>query len=128
MQFLAQNSNLEKFCSLAWLHCSYTVNITPHICTSGKVLYFLKISPHLEIPLPSKCCRIFQPTHLNKRRPRNLTAWYGLDKISVCTRALYVHTNRLITEAVYARACQSVARRCPQNLAALKLSPHGTAH
>ena len=21
MQFLAQNSDLEKFCSLAWLHC-----------------------------------------------------------------------------------------------------------
>ena len=25
--------------------------------------------------------------------------------ISVCTRAFYAHTNRLIIEAVYARAC-----------------------
>ena len=69
--------------------------------------YFLEISPHLEIPPPSKCCRIFQPTHPNKRCPWNLAAWYGVDNdISMHMRILYVHTNRLITEAVYARACR----------------------
>ena len=53
------------------------------------VPYFLEISPHLEIPPPSKCRRIVQPTHPNKRRPRNLATWYGVDNdICMCTRII----------------------------------------
>ena len=37
--------------------------------------YFLEISPHLEIPPPSKCRCIYLPTRPNKRRPRNFAAW-----------------------------------------------------
>ena len=37
--------------------------------------YLLEISPHLEIPPPSKCRRIYLLTRPNKRRPRNLAAW-----------------------------------------------------
>ena len=32
---------------------------------------------------------------------------WGRQQLYLCARALYVHTNRLITEAVYACACQS---------------------
>ena len=42
---------------------------------SFKLPYFLEISPHLEIRLPSKCHRIYLPTRPNQRRPRNLAAW-----------------------------------------------------
>ena len=59
------------------------------------------------------------------RRPRNVAASIcqfvpinaaleisphgkGSTAISVCARAFYVHTNRLIIEAVYARACRSL--------------------
>ena len=75
--------------------------------------------------------------------PRNLTACFcklipinaaletslhgkGSPAIYVCTRPFYVHTNRLIIEAVYACVCVDLSRRCPQNLAALKLSPYQT--
>ena len=32
----------------------------------------------------------------------------GSTAISICTRTFYVHTTRLILEAVYARACRSL--------------------
>ena len=94
--------------------CTYTV--FPRNLAAPRNSTALKMSLHISA------------THPNKHRPRNLTAWYGIDKISVCACALYVpDTNRLIAEAMYARACQSLARRRPRNLAALELSPHGTA-
>ena len=43
----------------------------------------------------------------------------GSTMICVYTHALYLHTNRLITEAVYMRACQSLYVDT-----ALKLSLH----
>ena len=51
----------------------------------------------------------------------------GSTTIYACAHALYVHTNRLITEAVYVRAYQYLCRRRSRNVAALELSPHGTA-
>ena len=54
-----------------------------------QVPYFLEISPHLEIPPPSKCHRIFQPTHPNKRCSWNLAAWYGVDN-NICMRTRIV--------------------------------------
>ena len=56
--------------------------------------------------------RMFQPAHPNnyKRRPRNLTAWYGVDDdIRMRTRILCAYKfNRLIIEDVYARAYRSL--------------------
>ena len=37
--------------------------------------YFLEILPHLEILLPLKCRRIFQPIHPNKHCPASANKW-----------------------------------------------------
>ena len=64
-------------CTLhVYIHVHYFC-ISMHIIILSrvhKIPYFLEISPHLEIPPPSKCRRVFQPTHPNKRCPQNLAA------------------------------------------------------
>ena len=67
--------------------------------------YFLKIWPHLEILLPSKCRRMFLQTHPNERALEISPHGKGSPAIYVCARALYAHTNML---AVYAYAFQSM--------------------
>ena len=47
----------------------------PNYAACLYVPYFLEISPHLEIPPPSKSRRTHKEVGSNKRRPRNLAAW-----------------------------------------------------
>ena len=84
---------------------SWKISQENNFAKPSYIPYFLEILPHLKLLLPSKSHHMFQPTHPNKRRPRNLAAWYGVDNV-ICmrTRILYVHTIRLITEAVYTKS------------------------
>ena len=75
------------------------------VVTFNGLPYFLEISPHLEILPPSKCCRIFLPTHPINAATEILAHGKGLTFICVST---HVHTNRLIIEAGYVRACRSL--------------------
>ena len=77
------------------------------VYTASIIPYFLEISPHLEILPPSKCCHIYLPTRPNAAleispHGKGSTAIY----IYACTFCM--HTNRLIMEAVYRDACQSL--------------------
>ena len=95
------------------------------LCTVRELPYFLEISTHLKIPPPSKCRRsICQLIPINTAL-EILQHGKGSTAISICARAFYVHTTRLI-EAVYIcmRVRVDLCRCHPQNLAAIKLSPH----
>ena len=80
---------------------------------SWDIPYFLEISLHLKIPLPSKCHRIFQPIHPNKCDPQNLT-----HALYMCT---CIQIGSLLKLCTHVRV--DLCRHCPRNLAALKLSP-----
>ena len=54
--------------------------------------YCHEISLHLEIRLPLKYLRIFQPIHRNKCRPWNLTTWYRINNdLHMCTRVIHAY-------------------------------------
>ena len=71
---------------MSWSHTQFPSTVSPNasmykgesiwmgLVTVNKlhVPYFFEISPHLKILLPSKCCRMFLPTRLNKHCPRDL--------------------------------------------------------
>ena len=65
--------------------------------------YYLEISLHLEILLPSKCRRIHLPTRPNNAALEISPHGKGSTAIFICAWAFYVHTTRLIIEAVYMR-------------------------
>ena len=50
----------------------------------------------------------------------------GSTAIYICARTFYMHTNRLIIEAVYTSVCIDLCRHCPQNLVAFELLLHQT--
>ena len=101
------NANGADLCQKSW--------------DSIEIPYFLEISPHLEIPSVLKSHCIFQPTHPNKRRPRNLATCYGVDKdISTHTSIMHAYKQACYWSCVC--ACVSVSVD-----ATLKLLPHGTA-
>ena len=77
----------------------------------------------LEIPLPSKSRRIFQPAHPNNHCPRNLPTWYGVANNLRMRTCIQISLLSKLCMCVRVNLC-----RCrPRNLAALELSPHGTA-
>ena len=93
----------------------YTLKVVAPLHVSDVTSYEYRIS--------SKCRRIAQPTHPNKRRPRNLAAWYGVDN-DICMRTR-IQIGLLLK--LCKRERRSLARRSTRNLPALELSPHGTA-
>ena len=65
-------------------------NITSIYCPLHvKLLLWPWLPYFLKIPPPSKCCHIFQPTHLNKCCPQNLAVWYRVDN------DIHMHTHNI---------------------------------
>ena len=81
-----------------------------------------KFLPHLEIPPPSKCHHIFQPSHPKKCHPQNLTAWYrGATMICIICAHACIQIGLLLKLCTCMRV--DLCRHRPQNLAALELLP-----
>ena len=81
-----------------------------------KIPYFLKISPHLEIPPPSKSRRTYKEIGSNKHRPQNLAAWKRVVGFKVC--GIMVECRR--TQFALLKACS--ARWVSGLVATLKIS------
>ena len=113
MQFIASSKHLGL--SPKFHMCTYHTSSKPYHIHIYGIPYFLAMSPHLEIPPPSKCSCIFLPTHPNKRALKISPHGKGSTALDVCTRTLYmyVHTNRFIIEAVNTRV--DLCRHHPQS-------------
>ena len=106
-QYRTAEIYLDKFCQTQ----SY------YLCVI-KVPYFLEISPHLEIPPPSKSRRTWKEVGSNKRRPRNLAAWKRVFGFKVHGMQALARDSHYRNGRVRRREAGEWTSRRPRNFAA----------